>query len=328
MSGATFIESTTPPLPVVVHPIVLLSVVDHYNRVAKGTSKRVVGTLLGEVRDQKIHVLTSFAVPFEEDTRDPAVWFLDHNYHEQLAQMHRKVNAKEHIVGWYSTGPKIKPADIQIHEIFRKYCKEPLFIIMEVQPKENELPMEAYYSVAEKTHDNSFTRTFRTITSTFGADEAEEVGTEHLLRDISNRATSTLAAKVGDKSRALKTLIGKLGEIKEYLQLVHDGKYPYNAAILEKLQNIFNDLPEIADAPDMVEYCAHESNDQYLGIYVGTVLRSILALHNLVQNKIHSKKFREEQAEEAEKKKAEKEKAEKEKAEKDGGGGAGDKETK
>jgi len=33
---------------VVVHPIVLLSVVDHYNRVAKGTKKRVVGTLLGE----------------------------------------------------------------------------------------------------------------------------------------------------------------------------------------------------------------------------------------------------------------------------------------
>jgi len=33
---------------VVVHPIVLLSVVDHYNRIAHGTKKRVVGTLLGE----------------------------------------------------------------------------------------------------------------------------------------------------------------------------------------------------------------------------------------------------------------------------------------
>lgn len=43
----------------------------------------------------------------------------------------------------YSTGPKIKPADLQIHEIFRKYTSEPIFIIMEVQPKDNELPMEA-----------------------------------------------------------------------------------------------------------------------------------------------------------------------------------------
>ena len=36
------------PAEVVVHPLVLLSVVDHYNRVAKDTRKRVVGVLLGE----------------------------------------------------------------------------------------------------------------------------------------------------------------------------------------------------------------------------------------------------------------------------------------
>lgn len=35
------------PSKVVVHPLVLLSTVDHYNRVAKDTKKRVVGVLLG-----------------------------------------------------------------------------------------------------------------------------------------------------------------------------------------------------------------------------------------------------------------------------------------
>ena len=35
------------PTKVVVHPIVLLSIVDHYNRIASGTKRRVVGTLLG-----------------------------------------------------------------------------------------------------------------------------------------------------------------------------------------------------------------------------------------------------------------------------------------
>ena len=35
------------PTNVVVHPIVLLSVVDHFNRVAKDSKKRVIGTLLG-----------------------------------------------------------------------------------------------------------------------------------------------------------------------------------------------------------------------------------------------------------------------------------------
>ena len=36
------------PERVVLHPLVLLSVVDHYNRVARDTRKRVVGVLLGE----------------------------------------------------------------------------------------------------------------------------------------------------------------------------------------------------------------------------------------------------------------------------------------
>ncbi len=42
------------PEEIIVHPIVLLSVVDHYNRVAKDTRKRVVGVLLGET-SQGIH---------------------------------------------------------------------------------------------------------------------------------------------------------------------------------------------------------------------------------------------------------------------------------
>ena len=39
---------------VVIHPTVLLSVVDHYNRIAKDTKKRVVGTLMGEYGDNNM----------------------------------------------------------------------------------------------------------------------------------------------------------------------------------------------------------------------------------------------------------------------------------
>jgi JAB1/Mov34/MPN/PAD-1 ubiquitin protease len=46
---------------VVVHPLVLLSAVDHYNRAAKGTKKRVVGILLGQNNGSTINVANSFA---------------------------------------------------------------------------------------------------------------------------------------------------------------------------------------------------------------------------------------------------------------------------
>jgi 26S proteasome regulatory subunit N8 len=51
----------TPPEKVILHPLVLLSVVDHYNRVAKDSKKRVVGALLGEVQKGQVDVSNSFA---------------------------------------------------------------------------------------------------------------------------------------------------------------------------------------------------------------------------------------------------------------------------
>ena len=56
---------------VTIHPLVLLSAADHYHRVARGTRKRVVGVLLGQVYKGKVDATNSFALPFEEDSRNP-----------------------------------------------------------------------------------------------------------------------------------------------------------------------------------------------------------------------------------------------------------------
>ena len=59
---------TKAPNRVVVHPIVLLSVVDHFHRLSKtGNEKRVVGILLGSWRKDTVDIATSFAgalIPF------------------------------------------------------------------------------------------------------------------------------------------------------------------------------------------------------------------------------------------------------------------------
>jgi 26S proteasome regulatory subunit N8 len=304
---------------VVVHPIVLLSVVDHYNRVAKGTTKRVVGTLLGEVNGYDLHITNTFAVPFEEDPRDPQVWFLDHNFHENMFAMFKKVNAKERVVGWYSTGPKIKPSDLAIHELYRRYCPEPVLVVMDVQPKDLELPMEAYYSIQDQTSDQIFKRTFLHVNSTVGAFEAEEVGVEHLLRDIKNASASTLAVRVGDKIAALKGLSLRLKEISSYLSQVVAGKLPMNQEIIYQLQEIFNLLPD-QDSEELVRSFAMETNDMMLALYLGSMLRSTVALHNLISNKMKNKKLKEKPEDKKKKKDAE--------DKKDGAAKDGDKDEK
>ena len=71
-------------------------------------------------------------------------------------------------------------------------------------------------------------RQFIHVPSSIGATEAEEVGVEHLLRDIKDASQGQLSKKVGDKVAGLKVLASKLQEMQEYLTKVISGQYRYN----------------------------------------------------------------------------------------------------
>ena len=91
MSKAAPIVTPVPkPSVIVIHPLVLLSVVDHYNRVVdKSKNRRVVGALLGDRRAEGVvDISNCYAIPFEEDPKDPNIWFLDHIYNEKLNDMY------------------------------------------------------------------------------------------------------------------------------------------------------------------------------------------------------------------------------------------------
>ncbi|KAK4797890.1 hypothetical protein SAY86_030216 [Trapa natans] len=272
---------------VIVHPLVLLSIVDNYNRVAKDTRKRVVGVLLGSSFKGTVDVTNSYAVPFEEDEKDPSIWFLDHNYHEAMFSMFKRINAKEHVVGWYSTGPKLRENDLHINALFDSYVPNPVLVIIDVQPKELGIPTKAYCTVEENATQKS-QKVFVHVPSEIAAHEVEEIGVEHLLRDVKDTTISTLATEVSGKLTALKGLDARLTEIRGYLDLVVDGKLPLNHEILYHLQDVFNLLPNL-NVNELIKAFAVKTNDMMLVIYLSSLIRSIIALHNLINNKMLNK---------------------------------------
>ncbi|CAO2817038.1 unnamed protein product [Amaranthus hypochondriacus] len=281
---------------VVVHPLVLLSIVDHFNRVARDTKKRVVGVLLGSSAKGTVDITNSYAVPFEEEDKDPGIWFLDHNYHESMYSMYRRINAKEHVVGWYSTGPKLRENDLDIHRLFNDYVPNPVLVIIDVQPEELGIPTKAYYAV-EEVKENATQKSqkvFVHVPSEIAAHEVEEIGVEHLLRDVKDTTISTLATEVTGKLAALKGLDARLKEIRSYLDLVIEGKLPLNHEILYHLQDAFNLLPNLS-VPNLVKAFAVKTNDMMLVIYVSSIIRSIIALHNLINNKMLNKEHEKEE---------------------------------
>lgn len=200
--------------------------------------------------------------------------------------MFKKVNAREKVVGWYHTGPKLHQNDVAINELIRRYCPNSVLVIIDAKPKDLGLPTEAYQAVEEVHDDGSpTTRTFEHVPSEIGAEEAEEVGVEHLLRDIKDTTVGSLSQRITNQLLGLRGLHSQLSEIRDYLIQVGQGSLPMNHQIIYQLQDIFNLLPDIA-SDNFIDNLYIKTNDQSLVVYLAALVRSIIALHNLINNKI------------------------------------------
>ena len=254
------------------------------------------------------------------------MWFLDHNYVESMNDMFKKVNAREKLMGWYHSGPKLRASDLEINELFKRYTPNPLLVIIDVQPTEVGVPTDAYFAVEEIKDDGTTTsKTFVHTPSTIEAEEAEEIGVEHLLRDIRDVAVGTLSTRITAQLQSLQGLHLRLRDIGTYLQKVLDGELPVNHAILGNLQDIFNLLPNLTtpvtkptmngsdksqiENSELARAMSVKTNDQLMTIYLSSLVRAITAFHDLIENKIQNRQQQEEKdakKEEGEKKEGEK----------------------
>ena len=112
--------------------------------------------------------------------------------------------------------------------------------------------------------------------------------------------------------------------IRDYLGKVASGKLPINHTILYQLQDIFNLLPNL-NLEGFTKAFAVKMNDQLLVVYLASLIRSVIALHNLIGNKVTNREAERQEGKEREAEKARKDgdKAKKEgkdKKKEDGGG--------
>ncbi|KAK4469045.1 hypothetical protein MN116_007509 [Schistosoma mekongi] len=191
--------------------------------------------------------------------------------------------AREKIVGWYHSGPELCTNDIKINELFRRYASNSVLLVVNVRRKEVDgLPTEAYIA-GEEVHDDGSptTKSFDHLRSEV---DAEEVGVDHLLRDVKDTSLGSLSQRIGCQLDGLFGLLRQLYEIREYLQLVSSSKLPVNHGVIYHLQDIFN-LPDLK-LHDTVRAIHVNTNNQLLVICVAAIMRTILALHDLIGNKL------------------------------------------
>ncbi|KAJ6624165.1 maintenance of mitochondrial structure and function-domain-containing protein [Mycena sp. CBHHK59/15] len=166
-----------------------------------------------------------------------------------------------------------------------RFVARPLMVIVDVRPQTVGIPTDAYFAVDEIKDDGTETlKTFVHIPSAIEGEEAEEIGVEHLLRDIKDSTTTTLATRVAEQLASLRGLQSRLSDIQKYLVDVLPGVMPVDHKIVYHLQDAFNLLPDLGDRTVRESFAA-STNDALLVVYLSSLLRAVIALHMLVDNK-------------------------------------------
>jgi 26S proteasome regulatory subunit N8 len=76
--------------------------------------------------------------------------------------------------------------------------------------------------------------------------------------------------------------------MKTYLENVLAEKLPVNNQIIYNMQTVFNLMPNL-NVEELVRSLLIKTNDMHLVIYISSLIRCVISLHDLVRNKLQYK---------------------------------------
>ncbi|KAF8914228.1 JAB1/Mov34/MPN/PAD-1 ubiquitin protease-domain-containing protein [Gymnopilus junonius] len=220
------------PTNITIHPVALFSILDHYLR-RTDAQDRVIGTLLGTRHDNEVEVRSSFAVLHSETDEQVAV---DMDYHRTMYELHHKVNPKEVIVGWYSTGSNLNTYSALIQNFYSQETgpHQAIHVAVNTGIEEGqEAGVKAYISSPVGVFPKPENCVFVPVPVELRFHDAERSGLD-LLANTANSTSSTTPQPVTDLEiieKAILSVSDMLDRVLSYVRAVLAGEKKGDPAI-------------------------------------------------------------------------------------------------
>eukprot|EP00245_Coleochaete_scutata_P017194 TRINITY_DN8300_c0_g1_i1.p1 TRINITY_DN8300_c0_g1~~TRINITY_DN8300_c0_g1_i1.p1 ORF type:complete len:294 (+),score=59.25 TRINITY_DN8300_c0_g1_i1:76-957(+) len=263
------------------HPVVLFNICDSYIRrneppePVKGSGSRsqdrVIGTLLGTISsDGIVEIKNSYAVPHNESMEQVAI---DIEYHKTMFDLHQRVNPKEVIVGWYSTGATVTSSDALIQDFYGREVNNPIHMTVDTGFTDDKMTIKAYVSSTLGFGDRSLAAEFYDIQLDMKMVEAERVGFDVLKKTIVDKLPDDLEG-LEDSMRRLQ---GMVETVFRYVDDVVEGRTAPDNTVGRYLADTVASIPRIgAEAFDKL--FNDSVQDLLLVLYLASLTRTQLAL--------------------------------------------------
>lgn len=252
-----------------VHPLVIFNICDCYVR-RPDQADRVIGTLLGSVlSDGSVDIRNSYAVPHSESQDQVA---LDIDYHHNMLASHQKVNPKEVIVGWFSTGFGISGGSALIHEFYSREVSNPVHLTADTGFANGQATIKAFVSVNLSLGDQPLAAQFLEIPLDLRMIEAERVGFDMLKKSVDK-----LPNDLDGMEASIERLLAVINDVYKYVDDVVEGRISPDTSLGRLLSEIINAIPKLS-VPEFDKLVNDGLQDQLLLLYLSSITRTHLSL--------------------------------------------------
>jgi len=267
-----------------IHPVVLLSALDHYMR-RNENQEFVIGCLLGMNSEGIIEIKNSFPVPH---TQNPTSKKHEVNldFLSSMLTLHQKAYPKEIVVGWYSTGTSLNEDSVIIHELFSRDMQSPtVHLTIDTTLIGSGLGIKAYTlnSLQLPGSEKPLASQFQPLKLEIESADAEKSAIEFLLRSKTpGESRSALTSEIENVEVVISQVQNQLESILEYTQKILNGETVTNPSIGRFLSNTIFSLPKIDQA--VYEKTFNDSlQDLLMVMYLSNLVKTQLSITEKLQ---------------------------------------------
>ncbi|EAW68637.1 hCG1784554, isoform CRA_a [Homo sapiens] len=262
------------------HPVILASIVDSYERRNEGAA-RVIGTLLGTVDKHSVEVTNCFSVPHNESEDEVAV---DMEFAKNMYELHKKVSPNELILGWYATGHDITEHSVLIHEYYSREAPNPIHLTVDTSLQNGRMSIKAYVSTLMGVPGRTMGVMFTPLTVKYAYYDTERIGVDLIMKTcFSPNRVIGLSSDLQQVGGASARIQDALSTVLQYAEDVLSGKVSADNTVGRFLMSLVNQVPKIV--PDDFETMLNSNiNDLLMVTYLANLTQSQIALNEKLVN--------------------------------------------
>ncbi|XP_008263864.1 eukaryotic translation initiation factor 3 subunit F [Oryctolagus cuniculus] len=262
------------------HPVILASIVDSYERRNEGAA-RVIGTLLGTVDKHSVEVTNCFSVPHNESEDEVAV---DMEFAKNMYELHKKVSPNELILGWYATGHDITEHSVLIHEYYSREAPNPIHLTVDTSLQNGRMSIKAYVSTSMGVPGRTMGVMFTPLTVKYAYYDTERIGVDLIMKTcFSPNRVIGLSSDLQQVGGASARIQDALSTVLQYAEDVLSGKVSADNTVGRFLMSLVNQVPKIV--PDDFETMLNSNiNDLLMVTYLANLTQSQIALNEKLVN--------------------------------------------